>query len=157
MNIDTPKNPARVTLDTNILISAIGFGGKPREILNLILDKQIKAVTSSILLAELEDVITKKFPKLAPSYVRINRQIKKNFKIIKPKISLHVLKDESDNRVLETAIEGNCDHIVTGDKQLLKLAKFKNIKILSAQKFLQELSDVAQTIEAKTAKSIKAE
>lgn len=139
MNIGIPKKPAKVTLDTNILISAIGFGGKPREILRLVLDKQIKAVTSPILLAELEDVIGKKFPNLAHSFERTNRRIKKNFNIVKPKITLHILKDEPDNRVLEAAVEGKCDYIVTGDIELLKLKKFNNMKILSANVFLNLL------------------
>ena len=64
-------------LDTNIIISGLGFGGKPREILDLILDDKIKAVTSPILLAELEDVITKKFQKLTYSIEPINKQISK--------------------------------------------------------------------------------
>lgn len=136
MNIDTPKKPLRVVADTNILISALGFGGKPRQILNLILEGQIKAVTSPILLAELEDVIVKKFPKLESSLGRVNKQIRKNFKVIKPKISLRLVKDEPDNRVIEAAVEGDCDYIVTGDRELLELKRYKKTKVVTAQEFL---------------------
>lgn len=136
MNTDMDENPVKVLLDTNIIISALGFGGKPREILQLVLDKQIKAITSSILLAELEDVITKKFPLLSTNFERINKQIRKKFKIVKPKVSLHIIKDEDDNRVLEAAVEGMCDYIITGDNELLELSLFKNIKIVSANQFL---------------------
>lgn len=140
MSIDTAANPVKVTLDTNIIISGIGFGGKPRKILHLILDKKIKAVTSSILLAELEDVIDKKFPKLASSFVLISKQIKGKFKIVKPKKSLLIARDEDDNRVLEAAIEGECSHIITGDRDLLDLKIFKNIKIVTPDTFLSEIS-----------------
>ena len=141
MSIGTAANPAKVTLDTNIIISGLGFGGKPRKILHLILDDKIKAVTSPILLAELEDVITKKFQKLTYNIGPINKQIKRKFKIVKPKTSLLVVKDEPDNRVLEAAIEGNCKYIVTGDKELLRLKSYQNVKIVTADQFLKILEE----------------
>ena len=129
----------KVTLDTNIIISAIGFGGLPRNILELILVDKIKAVTSNILLAELEDVITKKFPNLAFEFELLNKKIRKNFQIVKPKEHLKVVRDEDDNKVLEAAIEGKCQYIVTGDKDLLELDSFRGIKILTPEQFLKIL------------------
>lgn len=139
MSTGTAKSRFRVILDTNIIISGVGFGGKPRNILKLVLDKKIRAYTSSVLLAELEDVINKKFPELSHNFERINKQIRKRFKIVKPKKSLHIVKDEDDNRVLEAAVEGKCNYIVTGDKELLDLGSFKEIKILTADQFLNTL------------------
>src|SRR5690348_14693110 len=115
MNIDTVQRRARVVLDTNILISAAGFGGKPRTILLMILDGDLQAITSPILIAELEDVVTKKFPHLSKDFERVIRQLKQKFIIVKPKKALHVVKDDPDNRVLEAAMEGNCEYIITGD------------------------------------------
>lgn len=126
----------KVILDTNILISALGFGGKPREIFKLVLNKKIKAISSRVLLAEFDDVISKKFPKLASEMDRIQKQFRKNMKIVKPSHSVHILKDEPDNRVLEAAFEGNCDYIVTGDNDLLNLKIYKNIIILKPDDFL---------------------
>jgi len=131
----------KVLLDTNILISALGFGGKPREIFKLVLDKKIKAISSYVLLAEFGDVISKKFPKLAGDLNRIQKQFRKNMKIVKPSHSAHVLKDEPDNRVLEAALEGNCDYIVTGDSDLLNLKIYKNIIILRPNDFLLNIQD----------------
>ena len=131
----------RVVLDTNILISALGFGGKPREIFKLVLEKKITAISSHILLAEFDDVISKKFPKLATELDRIQKQFKKNMKIVKPSRSVHILQDEPDNRVLEAASEGGCDYIVTGDNDLLNLKKFKNILVLKPDNFLLSIHD----------------
>ncbi len=131
-------SPIKVILDTNILISGIGFGGKPREVLHLILDDKIEAITSPILLAELEDVINKKFPKLVYIFALIIKQIKDKFKIVNPQRSLLVSRDEDDNRVLEAAVEGKCSYIITGDKDLLDLKNFKNIKIVTSDTFLDE-------------------
>lgn len=136
MNIDTVANPVKVTLDTNIIISGIGFGGKPRSVLQLILDNKIQVYTSSILLAELEDVTSKRFPKLANNFELIGKKIRKKFITVQPKTTLKVVKDDDDNRVLEATVEGKCDYIITGDKELLKLKSFRNIKILTPNEFL---------------------
>lgn len=127
----------KVTLDTNILISAVGFGGIPKNILKLVLEDKIKAVTTNILLAELEDVITKKFPDIP--FELLNKRIRKRFQLVKPEEHLKVARDENDDRVLEAAIEGNCQYIVTGDKDLLDLKSFRGIKILKPEEFLKEL------------------
>lgn len=137
MSTDTAINKVKVVLDTNILISAIAFGGKPRQILKLVLDKDIQAISSVVLLAEFEDIVFKKFPPLANQFKKIEKQIRKNFKIVKPKKNLHILKDEPDNRVLEAGWEGKCEFIITGDKELLALKAFKNLKIITADQFLK--------------------
>ncbi|MDE2589521.1 MAG: putative toxin-antitoxin system toxin component, PIN family, partial [Patescibacteria group bacterium] len=126
----------KVVLDTNILISALGFGGKPREIFYLVLEKRIKAVSSPILLAEFDDVVSKKFPSLSRELDQIHRKFKKNISIVNPEIEVHILQDEPDNRVLEAAVEGNCKYIITGDKGLLEINKFKKISIVTPIEFL---------------------
>ncbi|MBI2040464.1 putative toxin-antitoxin system toxin component, PIN family [Candidatus Microgenomates bacterium] len=52
-------NP-RVVLDTNVIISAIGYGGKPGKILLLALEEKIQGVTSEVLLAEVREILIKK-------------------------------------------------------------------------------------------------
>ena len=126
----------KVVLDTNILISAIIFGGKPRDILQLVLHKRIIAVTSPSLITELGEVLIKKFDFLPERVQLIVKKLKRNFKVVNPSVGIHILKDEPDNRVLEAAIESNCDYIITGDKELLKLRLYKNIRIVNADKFV---------------------
>lgn len=138
MNLDIRKNPVKVLLDTNILISAIGFGGKPRQVLQLVLEKKIKAVSSSILLAEFHEVVIKKFFKLSPNLVLIEKKLKKIFIIVSPKESIQIVRDIDDNRVLEAAVEGKCQYIITGDADLLDLKIFQSIKIITAEDFLKE-------------------
>jgi len=138
MTSDIKKNPVKVLLDTNVLISALGFGGKPRQILTLVLEKKVKAVTSSILLAEFHEVINKKFPKLAPQLLLIETKIKKIFLIVHPKVSLDVVRDKDDNRVLEAAIQGKCHYIITGDIDLLTLKMYQGIKIVTPEVFLKD-------------------
>lgn len=139
MNLGMAENPVKVVIDTNILISAMGFGGKPREILLQALEKKIQVIISPILLAEFFEVINKKFPKLDSKLFVVEKKIKKSFIVVQPKISLSISRDEDDNRVIEAALEGNCDFIITGDKDLLDLGKYKRIKIVTSEEFLKLL------------------
>jgi len=136
MNLGMAENPVRIVLDTNIIVSAIIFKGKPLQVLDLILRERSKAVTSPILLAELKEILTKKFQLPKYEFELVIKNIEDIFEIIQPKISINVLRDEDDNRVLEVAVEGKCDYVITGDKDLLVLGKYKNLKIVNSDQFL---------------------
>lgn len=131
------ENLVKVVLDTNIIVSAIGFGGKPHQILVGVLQEKIKAVTSSILLAELEEVLTKKLLLSKENILLTLEEVKNVFIVVQPKKTINAVRDAEDNRVLEAAVEGSCDYIITGDKELLKLGKWKKISILTAAQFLE--------------------
>lgn len=136
MNTGTAENPVRVVLDTNIFISALVYGGIPEKTLRVVLAKEIQVIISPVLQAELIDIITKKFPlSLADMYL-LEEEMQKSFVIVRPHIILDVVRDKDDNRVLEAAVEGNCDFIITGDRDLLDLGKYKNIKIVTPTQFL---------------------
>lgn len=137
MNLDTDESLIKVVLDTNILVSAIAFGGKPEQILSLVLEEDLLAVTSPILLAELREVLSKKFPLKEKDFRLTVKSIEEIFRVIQPKKSVEVLTDDDDNRVLEVAVEGGCKYIVTGDQDLLRLNSFKSIKIVTADEFLE--------------------
>lgn len=57
---------------------------------------------------------------------------------IEPKTTVKIIRDDpADNRVLDCALSARADAIITGDKHLLALGKFKNIKILTSTQFLK--------------------
>lgn len=132
------KNLPKVVLDTNVLISAIIFGGKPRQLIKLIQEGEIIAVTTPVLLAELFEILTKKFQFTADKLLLIEDLIKENFIIVYPSQIVKVLEDDDDNRVIEAALEGKCRYIISGDSDLLQLGKYRNIKILMPATFLTE-------------------
>ena len=136
MNIATEGKPQRVLLDANVIVSALVFGGKPGHILALLLEKKFCVISSPILFAEIEDVINKKFPLSSEDLRLFRKQTQKTFEIVNPKETISLLKDDSDNRVLEAAVEGKCQYIITGDKELLSLGKFKGVKIVKVAEFL---------------------
>lgn len=129
----------RVVLDTNILISAILFGGKPRDVLSYIIKKEITGVASPVLLAELREVLIKKFKYPPRNLGFIEKKVRDNFIVVNPAIEIHVLKDEDDNRILEAAVTGDCQYIITGDKGFLIKKKYKKIHILTPHQFLVEV------------------
>jgi len=128
-------NSTRIVLDTNIIISALLFGGKPREILKLVISKRLIAITSPPLLAELLDVLAKKFSFPKKALKLVEAKLKKSFKIVYPIKIINVLHSP-DDRVLEATVEGNCDYIITGEKELLELAIFQDMTIIDAYQFL---------------------
>lgn len=129
----------KIVLDTNILIFAFVFGGKPRQILSLVLEGKIQAITSPVLIAEFFDVVNKRFNLSSEELALTKNQIENKFLTVQPKKTINISRDEDDNRVLEVAVEGRCSYIITGDKDLLDLKTFKNIKILTPDTFLSEI------------------
>lgn len=134
-------NKPHIVIDTNILISAILFKGKPGQIVDLVVAESIKASTSPILLSELTEVLTKKFLLSQDELDQAEYTITSSFNFVDPKIILTIVNDDDDNRVLEAAVEGKCSYIITGDKQLLELVSFQGIKILTANQFLTEIKE----------------
>ncbi|OGE79105.1 MAG: putative toxin-antitoxin system toxin component, PIN family [Candidatus Doudnabacteria bacterium RIFCSPHIGHO2_01_FULL_46_14] len=128
----------KAVLDSNILISAFLYGGKPQQIIDLLIESRFIAITSPILLAEVLDVFAKKFKFSNERLIQTESEIKQAFQFVHPSFILRELRDEDDNRVLEAAAEGRCDFIVTGDLELLNLKIFRGIKILTPAQFLQK-------------------
>jgi predicted nucleic acid-binding protein len=59
--------------------------------------------------------------------------------LVTPKIAIDVIKeDPDDNRILGCALEAGSKFIVTGDKDLLRLSAYGNIRIVTASQLLQQ-------------------
>lgn len=127
----------RILLDTNVVISALLFGGKPRIILQHIVKKHHVGVTSPVLLSELADVLRKKFSFSKEAVARVDAQMRKQTSVVLPHMTINAVADTPDNRVLEAAVEGICEVIVTGDRELLTLKKYHNIRIINPDEFLE--------------------
>jgi len=128
----------KVVLDTNIIVSAIIFGGKPRDIICLIQEREIQAYVSSFILFELKEVLAKKFNFNDEKLKEAEDLIKESFIVISPRTTVKAIKDYLiDNKILEVAVEAKADYLISGDKKhILKLKKIKQTKIISAEEFL---------------------
>jgi len=129
----------RVVLDTNVYISALMFGGLPGSLLDLALLQSFVLVISPALLDELDEKLRLKFGVSAEDNGIIRAKLENNAEIVRPDMILDVIKnDPDDNRVLECAVKGSADYIVTGDRHLLKLGSYEAISIVTIRQFLDE-------------------
>lgn len=132
----------RVVLDTNVLVSALVYGGNPRRILEVVVSGEIEMSISEPLVQELQDVLLREQFDLSPQLVRTAlAEVSAVAQWVVPQ-KHHTLieEDPSDDSVLDCAVEARADYLVTGDRHLLSLKKCGNVKIVNPQQFLSELS-----------------
>jgi putative PIN family toxin of toxin-antitoxin system len=120
----------RVVADTNVLVSAIQFGGKPKQLLDLAIDGHIEFAISEAILEETLRVLRDKFYRTSDELREIDKQLRVVGRFITPTESVNVIDaDPSDDRILECAIAADPDVIVSGDQHLLSLGNFRGIPI----------------------------
>ena len=128
----------RIVCDTNVLISGVLFGGKPRRILSLAARGRITICISTAILAEVEEVLLR--PKFALSPARISATLElfqQTFLHVSPSRHFQVVEDDpDDDAIIEAAVAANAEVIVTGDKHLLKIGKWREIEMLTPEGFL---------------------
>lgn len=131
----------KVVFDTNIYISAIIFGGNPKQCLELAREKGIRLFISKPILLEISNKLRDKFNWEGYEIQDVVKGITKFAKVISPKKRVNLIKEDiSDNNILECALGAEVDVIISGDKKhLLSLGKFGNIAIVSAKQFLDSL------------------
>lgn len=137
-----PKKKAekpKVVLDSNVLISAAVFGGKPREILDLAIKGLFEVAISDDILEEIKGVLKGEkfqFPEKIVHFLM--SEIEELAELVEPKEKIEaVLEDPEDHRVLECAVESRASVIVSGDSHLLALQSFGQIKIMNPDEFLR--------------------
>jgi len=131
----------RVVLDTNVLISAILFGGKPRQILEKAIRGEIRLCLSEPMLEELKGVLQRSKFNYSPEMIQfILTELTGIADFVDPSVTINVvLEDQEDNRILECAVAAKADYVITGDSHLLKLNNYLNIDVLNAAAFLEKL------------------
>jgi len=132
------KKP-KVVIDTNVFVSGLTFLGKPSEILELFIKGEIEVYISPFILKELERILREKFEWNKKQLQRVLNKIKKKAVIIQPETKTLTIKaKKEDNQILECAVDGKVQYIISGDKHhILPLKNFRGIKILSPAKFLR--------------------
>ena len=129
----------KVVLDTNVLVSALHFGGRPREVLDLARHKHIELIISAFILQETENVLREKFH-WEEQILRLTlSRLKGISTLTEPHGRITIIKEkDSDNRILECAVAGGADFLVTGDtKHVLPLKEFQGIQILRPSAFVR--------------------
>ena len=130
----------RVVFDTNIYISALAIPGGNAE------DAYLEAVhgtfelyTSVAILTETARVLQTKFDWVEDKVREAAQDIGQTATVLRPRPTLHILKDEPDNRILECAIAAQAEFIVSGDRHLLALKRHAGITMITLADFLTKL------------------
>ena len=128
----------RVVFDTNIFISAFVISGSLAEkaILKIIEEEDFLLISKDII-DEILSVLSSKFGRDREGLSHVAVTLSELAELVKPARRISLLKDEPDNRILECAIYGEADLLVTGDKEILQLGEYKGVKIVSLREYLE--------------------
>jgi putative PIN family toxin of toxin-antitoxin system len=127
----------RVVFDTNVIVSAVGFGGRPLDAFLQAFDQNVQLVASEETLAELERVFEyEHLPFTTYEQLQYPAIIRLEAEVTEPKTSLDVVRDSDDDKFIECAIAGDADYIVSGDKDLREVGSYNDIEIMTAAEFL---------------------
>jgi putative PIN family toxin of toxin-antitoxin system len=135
----------RVVLDTNAVVSALLFSGISSELVSLWRKGLITLLLSREILDEYLRVFS--YPKFELTEEEIKELIQEEIlpyaEVVKPKRRLRVVqRDPSDDKFIECAVAGKARVIISGDKDLLSLGRYRQIRILSPAKFLVDNAEL---------------
>ena len=129
----------RVVLDTHVLVSAILNRGKARNLILELLERH-SLITSTQMLAEFSDVMAReKFNAIKESRIEsFKLLIIRGSVLVEPdQIMAVITEDPEDNLILSVACSRSAEYIVTGDRHLLELSEFREIRIMRISKMLE--------------------
>lgn len=134
------KYKQSVVIDTNVFVSGLVFGGAPRRIIEAFVDNDIIVVSSEELLRELRRVIAQKFPLYASMLDLLELSIRFDATMVQlGDEPITASRDPDDNKFIEAALAGNASWIISGDKDLLDVERYKTIQIVTPVEFLKAL------------------
>ena len=133
----------KLVIDTNIFISSFFWGGNPRIIMIRIIDGKDTLFVSNEILREIFFVMTR--PKFNVSHRQINLFVDSIEEVACHVTSLGVIqgicRDSDDDKILECAVLGNVDFMISGDNDLLSLKEFRGIPIMTASEYIEKVEN----------------
>jgi putative PIN family toxin of toxin-antitoxin system len=127
----------RIVFDSNVLLAALLFpGGRAAAAVEDILDGVDDLVLSPPLIREVLSVLAKKFSRDREELSRVAVVLGEMGEIVNPSRRLSVFRDDPDNRILECAVEGHAEAIVTGDKAMLSVGEYEGIRLITLAEYL---------------------
>jgi len=127
----------RIVVDTNVVVSALVFGGVPRQVMDLVDTGMCSLYFSPPIQAEVERILEEKFGWRLPEIGVRTRTLWSVGTQVNPVVSIAAVTDDpDDDRVLECAVAAQADAIISGDRHLLRLGSFRSIPIRSPRQFL---------------------
>lgn len=129
----------KAVFDSNIFISAFIFPKSlaERAILKVIEDKNDKLIISREIISEILSILSVKFSRDKEAISRVAVHLSEIAELVRPAKRIKVFNDDPDNRILECALAGDADVVVTGDKEMLRLKEYEGVKIITLKEYLE--------------------
>lgn len=134
------KKIVRVVLDTNVLVSSLLFRGVVSKVVDLWETGKIIPVISRETFDEFKKVLA--YPKFSLTEEEIKTLIDDNilpfFEIVDISGTVNgICRDPADDKFISCAVSASADYIVSGDKDLYDLGRYKSIKIINVNALLE--------------------
>jgi putative PIN family toxin of toxin-antitoxin system len=130
----------RIVIDTNVIASAVFYGGKPYLLLRYVMEDCVEVVASKEIVDEYEEIILRLQQKYPAITTKIPlHDILTKLEIIRVSSDIHVSRDPDDDKFISCAMDGKCLYIVSGDSDLLSIGKYEGIEILTVADFLDRM------------------
>jgi len=131
----------KAVLDTNVVMSAIFFGGIPLKIVRAAYSKKIELVATRSVLSEYREVaerLHKQFPNV--NYRRPLSILESKLSIVRPAaMGGQVCRDRDDDAIIACALGGNAKIVCSGDADLLALNGFRGLEIMRPADFYKQI------------------
>jgi hypothetical protein len=140
-----PNQPMlkKVVLDTNVIVSGLNFPtSNPAKILLLVASGEIVNFTSTHIVNETRRILLDKFFWTDEKVEAAEGWLQTFSKSVNPKNRISIINDDPDNRILECALEGRADFIISGDHHLTDLKNYQGIKIIAPSTFLALIANL---------------
>ncbi len=134
----------KVVFDTNVYVSALAIpGGAAERAVRSAIGGAFDLVISRPILEEVLGVLSRKFSREPEELARAAIFLSSLAELVTPAGRETVFADDADNRILECAVAGRADFIVTGDHEVLALRSWQGIEIVSLRRFIEQLGHEA--------------
>jgi uncharacterized protein len=132
----------RIVVDTNIIISGIFFGGKPRELLQKCFSGTLQIVCSEEIFVEYTETIERLTIKSGKNIgIEIVPLLVENLEFIENRYSESYSRDPDDDKFINCARSGGIEYLISGDKDLLVLKEIERIKIVGVAEILEYMKE----------------
>jgi putative PIN family toxin of toxin-antitoxin system len=124
-------------IDTNVLVSGLVWGGRPGDVIELVIAQELEAYASEEMMLEyfrILDKLTKNNKAIIDQWKML---LLDTMTIVETTEAITECRDPKDNMFLECAIASDAEIIISGDADLLAMNPFRKVKIYSVKEFLK--------------------
>ena len=127
---------ASAVLDTNVLVSGLLFpNGLPSRLLDSAIERQFEMVLSDYILEEVDEVLSRIPGVPITTRHAAVKVLMDSCRLVIPAKGAWAVRDPKDLPIVGTAVAGQVDYLVTGDKDLLSLRKVATVLIVTPRSF----------------------